>query len=39
MITHRMKKIGMYQTEIKTRSNAVQNSLNKMNQKVKQLTK
>jgi len=39
MITHRMKKIGMYQTGIKTRSNAVQNSLNKLNQKVKQLTK
>jgi len=39
MITHRMKKIGVYQTGIKTRSNAVQNSLNKLNQKVKQLTK
>jgi len=39
MTTHRMKKINMYQTGIKTRSNAVQNSLNKMNQKVKQLTK
>jgi len=39
MTTHRMGKINMYQTGIKTRSNAVQNSLNKMNQKVKQLTK
>jgi len=39
MTAHRMKKINMYQTGIKTRSNAVQNSLNKMNQKVKQLTK
>ena len=39
MTTHRMKKINTYQTGIKTRSNAVQNSLNKMNQKVKQLTK
>jgi len=39
MIAHRMKKIEKYQTGIKTRSNAVQNSLNKMNQKVKQLTK
>ena len=29
----------MYQTGIKTRSLAVQNSLDKMNKKVKQLTK
>ena len=39
MITHRMKKIGMYQTGIKTRSLAVRNSLNNLNRKVKQLTK
>jgi len=32
-------KINMYQAGVKTRSNAVQNSLNKMNQKVKQLTR
>jgi len=39
MTAHRMNKINMYQAGVKTRSNAVQNSLNKMNQKVKQLTK
>jgi len=37
MTAHRMNKINMYQTGVKRRSNAVQNSLNKMNQKVKQL--
>jgi len=37
MTAHRMNKINMYQAGVKTRSNAVQNSLNKMNQKVKQL--
>jgi hypothetical protein len=39
MTLHRMKKIEKYQTGIKTRSLAVQNSLNKLNKKVKQLTK
>ena len=39
MIKHRMGKINVYQTGIKTRSLAVQNSLDKMNEKVKQLTK
>jgi len=39
MTAHRMNKINMYQAGVKTRSNAEQNSLNKMNQKVKQLTK
>ena len=39
MTTHRMKKIEMYQKGIKTRSLAVQNSLNQLNKKVKQLTK
>ena len=39
MTADRMNKINMYQAGVKTRSNAVQNSLNKMNQKVKQLTK
>jgi len=39
MTAHRMNKINMYQAGVKTRSNAVQNSLNKLNQKVKQLTK
>ena len=37
MTAHRMNKINMYQAGVKRRSNAVQNSLNKMNQKVKQL--
>jgi len=37
MIKHRMGKINMYQTGIKTRSLAVQNSLDKMNRTVKQL--
>ena len=39
MIKDRMGKINVYQTGIKTRSLAVQNSLDKMNEKVKQLTK
>jgi len=39
MTAHRMNKINMYQAGVKTRSNAVQNSLNNLNQKVKQLTK
>jgi len=39
MTAHRMNKINMYQAGVKTRSNAVQNSLNRLNQKVKQLTK
>jgi len=39
MTTHRMKKIKKYQTGIKIRSNAVQNSLNHLNKKVKQLTR
>jgi argininosuccinate lyase len=39
MTADRMNKINMYQAGVKTRSNAVQNSLNKLNQKVKQLTK
>ena len=37
MTAHRMKKINIYQTGIKTRSLAVQNSLDKMDRKVKQL--
>jgi len=37
MTADRMNKINMYQAGVKRRSNAVQNSLNKMNQKVKQL--
>ena len=39
MIKHRLGKINAYQTGIKKRSNDVQNSLNKMNKKVKALTK
>jgi argininosuccinate lyase len=37
MTAHRMKKIEKYQTGIKTRSDVVQNSLNQLNKKVKQL--
>ncbi len=37
MTAHRMNKINMYQAGVKTRSLAVQNSLDKMNKKVKQL--
>ena len=39
MVKHRLGKINAYQTGIKKRSNDVQNSLNKMNKKVKALTK
>ena len=39
MTAHRMKKIEKYQTGVKTRSLAVQNSLNNLNKKVKQLTR
>ena len=39
MIKHRLGKINAYQTGIKKRSNDVQNSLNKLNKKVKALTK
>ena len=39
MVKHRLGKINVYQTGIKKRSNDVQNSLNKMNKKVKALTK
>jgi len=39
MIKDRMGKINAYQRGIKNRSNQVQNSLDKMNEKVKQLTK
>ena len=39
MTTHSMKKIEMYQTGVKKRSLAVQNSLNQMHKKVKQLTR
>ena len=39
MIAHRMIKIKKYQTGIKKRSDVVQNSLNNLNRKVKQLTK
>jgi len=39
MIKHRMGKINAYQTGVKNRSDQVQNSLNKLNQKVKQLTR
>ena len=39
MIKHRLGKINVYQTGIKKRSNDVQNSLNKLNKKVKALTK
>ena len=39
MIKHRLGKINAYQTGIKKRSNYVQNSLNKLNKKVKALTK
>ena len=39
MVKHRLGKINAYQTGIKNRSNYVQNSLNKMNKKVKALTK
>ena len=37
MIEHRMKKIEKYQTGVKTRSDAVQYSLNQLDKKVKQL--
>jgi len=39
MTAHRMKKIEMYQTGVKKRTLAVQNSLNQLNKKVKQLTR
>jgi argininosuccinate lyase len=39
MITHRMKKIEKYQVGVTTRSDTVQNSLNQLNKKVKQLIK
>jgi len=39
MIKHRLGKINVYQTGIKKRSDYVQNSLNKLNKKVKALTK
>jgi len=39
MTKHRMKKIEMYQIGIKKRTLAVQNSLNQLNKKVKQLTR
>ena len=39
MIKHRSGKINAYQTDIKNRSNDVQNSLNKLSKKVKALTK
>ncbi len=39
MIKHRLGKINAYQTDIKKRSNDVQNSLNKLSKKVKALTK
>ena len=39
MTAHRMKKIEMYQTGVKKRSLMVQNSLNQLNKKVKQLTR
>ena len=39
MTAHRMKKIEMYQTRVKKRTLAVQNSLNQLNKKVKQLTR
>ena len=39
MITHRIKKIDMYQKEVKKRSNKVQNSLDNLNKKVKTLIK
>ena len=37
--SNNMKKIEMYQTGVKKRSLAVQNSLNNLNKKVKQLTR
>ena len=39
MIKDRMGKINAYQRGIKNRSNQVQNSLNNLNRKVKELTK
>ena len=39
MVKHRLGKINVYQTGIKKRNNYVQNSLNKLNKKVKALTK
>ena len=39
MIKHRLAKINVYQTGIKNRSDYVQNSLNKLNKKVKALIK
>ena len=39
MVKHRLGKINAYQTGIKKRSDYVQNSLNKLNKKVKALTK
>ena len=39
MVKHRLGKINVYQTGIKKRSDYVQNSLNKLNKKVKALSK
>ena len=39
MTAHRMKKIEKYQTGVKTRSDAVQYSLNQLDKKVKKLTR
>jgi len=39
MTIHRMKKIEMYQTGVKKRTLAVQNSLNQLTKKVKRLTR
>jgi len=39
MVTHRMKKIDIYQKEVKKRSNNIQNSLDNLNKKVKTLIK
>ena len=39
MTVHRMKKIKKYQVVVTTQSNAVQNSLNQLDKKVKQLIK
>ena len=39
MTTHRMKKIEKYQMGVTMRGNTVQNSLNQLNKKVKQLIK
>jgi len=39
MVIHRMKKIDIYQKEVKKRSNNIQNSLDSLNKKVKTLIK